>query len=256
MTVSPNSTMLPPIWVAAWDSHRRRNAGIAEDGERTLRLVRPGARSRPRRRRWAPRPRSRALVRPAAAAGVDRPTAAVSAGSPRSTKAANRRSRVGRSMRTCRPQVRQRSPISAPRRSTSHVSPPHGWVRRSRSDVAEQQVQDGSGRHGGQAIRAAGDRDSARGPGPSRGRRPGRAGVTSTMTSGCVAASWAMMPAGSRQRPGELVGGADRATARTGRPSGTPSTVTAPGGADRDHPRDQPDGVDARSPRRRRCAAR
>ncbi len=27
MTVRPNSTMLPPIWVAAWDSHRRRNAG-------------------------------------------------------------------------------------------------------------------------------------------------------------------------------------------------------------------------------------
>ena len=26
-TVSPKRTMLPPIWVAAWDSHRRRNAG-------------------------------------------------------------------------------------------------------------------------------------------------------------------------------------------------------------------------------------
>ena len=37
MTVRPYRTMLPPIWVAACDSQRRRNARVAEDRERRSR---------------------------------------------------------------------------------------------------------------------------------------------------------------------------------------------------------------------------
>lgn len=60
-------------------------------------------------------------------------TAALRAGSPRSTNPAIRASRSGRASRTWRPQVWQRRPMSAPSRSTSHVSPPQGWARRRRT---------------------------------------------------------------------------------------------------------------------------
>ena len=57
--------------------------------------------------------------------------AAVIAASPRETNPAIRASRTRRSSRTWRPQVWQRRPMSAPRRSISQVLPPHGWARRS-----------------------------------------------------------------------------------------------------------------------------
>ena len=79
MTVSPKRTMLPPIWVAACDSQRRRNpplrktaSGPGSDASRAAvaaTVTRPGRRSR----------------------GV---TAAVIAGSPRATNSTSRRSSV------------------------------------------------------------------------------------------------------------------------------------------------------------------
>ena len=53
-------------------------------------------------------------------------TARLIAAFPRSTKPARRRSTVRRSSITCRSQVRQRKPISAPRRSICHSWPPQG----------------------------------------------------------------------------------------------------------------------------------
>ena len=70
MTVSPNRTMLPPIWVAACDSQRRRNAAVAEDRERR-RVGRLGG-----------SPVVGVTRRPSRA-GSASATAAVSAGSPR-----------------------------------------------------------------------------------------------------------------------------------------------------------------------------
>ncbi len=62
---------------------------------------------------------------------VGAPVHAAPSSGPRRSKATSRRSTWRRSTRTLRPQVVQRSPRSAPRRSTSQVRPPHGCGRRS-----------------------------------------------------------------------------------------------------------------------------
>ena len=147
MTVSPKRTMLPPIWVAAWDSQRRRNGRCGRRRARRRRLRRPLL--------AVSRPPSRADRSSRVAVGAAE-RAAVSAGSPRVTKPASRRSRVRRSSSTWRPQVWQRRPMSAPSRSTSQVSPPHGCVRRKPHDVAEQQGEDGLVGIGGSGYQSRG----------------------------------------------------------------------------------------------------
>ena len=122
-------------------------------------------------------------------------------------------------------------------------------------DVAEQQFQDGSVRHGGQGIRGVGDHGSGRVAGPWRGRRPGRAGVTSTITSGCVADSWAMIPPGRVSEPVSL-SGAPIALSVNGSSSGVDPSVTAPAAPTRDHARARAGRRRWPSPRHRRCAAR
>ena len=82
-------------------------------------------------------------------------------------------------------------------------------------------------------------------------------GVTSTDTSGWVAASWAMTPPDRVSDPVSLSGGADGRRARTASPSArVRRPTTAPGAPLTTTPGHDPDVVDARSPRRRRCAAR
>ena len=69
-------------------------------------------------------------------------------------------------------------PVDEPRVAAARMTPPET------DDVAEQQVEDGSVRHGGQGIRAAGDRDWARARGRSPARSMRSSGVTSTIDVG------------------------------------------------------------------------
>ena len=96
--------------------------------------------------------------------------AALRTGSPRSTNSTSRRSIVRRSTRTCRSHVWQRRPMSAPRRSISHVSPPHGWRRRSRTTSPRYRVSAGPVGHPAEGIK------DADGHGPGRGRASSPAG--------------------------------------------------------------------------------
>ena len=87
--------------------------------------------------------------------------AAVIAGSPRSTKPASRRSRArARSARADRSPAAQTDvraeTVDEPRVAAARMGPPQAH------DVAEEQLEDGSVRHGGQGIRGAGGRGSAR----------------------------------------------------------------------------------------------
>ena len=137
--------------------------------------------------------------------GASPTTAAVIAGSPRSTNAASRRSSVARAISVAVARPAARTPMSAPSRSTSQVSPPHGAPD-----------------EGGPRPRAAGPRwvGPARRAGYQRRGRPRLGtrsrsvagtpmrsmGVTSTVTSGCVADSWAMIPPGRVKDPVSLSG--------------------------------------------------
>ena len=188
MTVSPNRTMLPPIWVAACDSQRRRNArfrktasapgGPVEAGA----VGRRGGASGPRRpASCPPRRRDRSRGRPDRARRSDRDRRA-----PRTRRcvAPGRR----RSSRTCR-LAGQAAQADVGARAGRPPAVAAARMRRAQAhDIAEQQGQDGSGRHGGQGIRGGADRW----PGRDRGRSPGTSsrstGVTSTTTSGWVAA--------------------------------------------------------------------
>ena len=204
MTVRPNRTMLPPIWVAACDEPEAQERRVPEDREGALRL---GA--------------AVAVVASRHARGVRRrgpaSSAAVSAGSPRSTNATSRRSSGRRSRRTWRPQVWQRRPMSAPSRSTSHVSPPHGWARRSRTTSPRNSVR--TGRVGHRRVRVSKPRMTV-----GRDERPvGRRQLEPLdrrdrdddvrLRRGQLGDD----PAGPGQRARQLVRRADRHRARTGR---------------------------------------
>ena len=209
-------TMLPPIWVAAWASQRSRNGRF-----RKTSIALPGGGAW-RRRGRSPAGRHGALGRAA-------PAAALRIGSPRSTNSTSRRSIVRRSTRTWRSQVRQRSPMSAPSRSTSHVSPPHGCGAPETDDVAEVQRERGSVRHRAEGIKDAARHGRGRGPGASRGRvMTVSIGWTSTVAPGFVAASWAIIPPTRVSEPTSVSG---RPIARivNGSRSSTPSTSSAPG---------------------------
>ena len=130
MTVRPYSTMLPPIWVAACADQRRRNAGVAEDG--TPRSARTGSRTSS-----APAGQLRLGHDPVPGGGFD-------GGGQRGITAAHESGQSpfdgrARARSTCRPQPWQRRPRSAPSRSTSQVSPPHGCAPGQANDVAEQE---------------------------------------------------------------------------------------------------------------------
>ena len=227
MTVSPNSTMLPPIWVAACDSHRRRNAGIAEDGERAFGAGVP--RSRRSRSTSTGTLASVTKVGRAASvvAGASPTTAAVIAGSPRSTNAASRRSSVARSIRTWRSHVRQRRPMSAPSRSTSQVSPPHGCVRRRRTTSPSSRSRTGRSGTAGRVSEpwTAVTRDEVTVRGRDADAVHGRdLDDHVRLRRGELGDD----PARSRQGPGELVRRADRG-ARTDRRAGTVDRDGSPG---------------------------
>ena len=171
-------------------------------------------------------------------------TAAVSAGSPRSTNPASRRSSVGRSRRTWRPQASAAQPdvgaepVDEPRVAAARVGPAQA------DDVAEEQLEHGVvGHPAGQGIKAAGGRGPARGSRSVAGSSSRSTGVTVTTTSGWVAASWAMIPPDRVSEPVSL-SGAPMASSSNASPSGTPSTVTAPGRAGHDHARHEPHAGD------------
>ena len=180
----------------------------------------------------------------------------VSAGSPRSTKPASRRSSARRSRSTWRPQPWQRSPMSAPSRSTSHVSPPHGCGRRRRTTSPSS-----SGRTGRVGHRRAGYQSRGRPwTGTSvrsvAGSSRRSTGVTSTTTSGWVAASWAMIPPDRVSDPVSLLRRADRVERRTGRRVGAIERSRPPGGPPRRRPGTSRTPADGDRLGARRCAAR
>ena len=183
-------------------------------------------------------------------------TAAVRAGSPRATNPTRRRSRVARSSEhvACaalaaqpdvgaetvdQPRVGRRTDARRRRRTTS----PSSRVRTGRAGTA-----------GGYQSRGLAGR-SGRGRGRSPGRRWSSTGVTSTMTSGWVAASWAMIPPDRVSEPVSLSGG-PMAASSMGSSAGTSSTVTSPAAPADDQARARPARRRWRWPRRRRCAAR
>ena len=136
------------------DLRRARAAGTAG----CVRTADRGGAAR-RRRPGRSMPEPVASRRPAAILGGHAPSAGRGRrrrswpGSPRVTKPSSRASRSRRSSRTCRPQPWQRSPMSAPRRSTSHslaaarMRPPEA------DDVAQEQLEHGPGGHRRERIR-------------------------------------------------------------------------------------------------------
>ena len=225
MTVSPNRTMLPPIWVAACDSQSRRNppfrktasasagGAVAEGG------LLGGGRGASRR------PGRRCGRRPS---GAD--TAAVIAGSPRADEPdeaplERRAARAGRGGR----RSAQRRPMSAPSRSTSQVSPPHGCVAAEPDDVAEEQREDGLVWHRRVRVSKAGTpvrRDER--PGGRRQLEP----VDRCDRHDDVRLRRGELgddAAGAGQRAGQLVRRADGLDLEAGSPSAVPSTPAAPG---------------------------
>ena len=256
MTVSPNSTMLPPIWVAACDSQRRRNDGLRKTASAPSPIRRPSAASRrPLRRRSAPRIRSSG---PRPAAGVRGPL------DDRGVERRRRRARRTREAPLERRALEQHVPATGPAAQPDvRAEPVHepgvATARVASGEAAGRRRAAGSGRVG--PARRTGYQSRGR-PwlGTSSrsvaGTSTRSSGVTSTTTSGWVAASWAMIPPDRVSDPVSLSGRPDRRRARTDRRAETPSTVTAPAAPDGDDARHEPDGRRSPSPRRRRCAAR
>ena len=163
MTVRPKRTMLPPIWVAACESQRRRNAPLRKTSRA---LSDPGGRPgvapamAGRRRRCLGHgsrdrtaiPRRRSSPR---RLGTRTRRAAVRGAGVRAGRVVHRSGSAGRYRRP----ADRRATVAAAR-----MGPPEPH------DIAEQQGQDGSSRHGGQGIRAA----AGRWPGRGRARSPGR----------------------------------------------------------------------------------
>ena len=170
MTVSPKRTMLPPIWVAACDSQRRRNAAVAEDRE--ARLVAPASAAGSA----IVAPRNRPSVVGTAGLGGERITAAVSAGSPRSSKPTSRRSRRRRQQDVAAAGPAAQAdvgaePIDVPGVAAARVGPAQP------DDVAEQQREDGLGSGiGGSGYQSRGGRGRHEVRGPSPAARAGRPG--------------------------------------------------------------------------------
>ena len=239
---------------------------VAADLGRRLRQPEAQERAVPEDGEGAPPGRVAGSPVSSAAARSRRPSPADPAGrchAPRSGRDRRaRRSRrsaaraVGRSSRTCRPQPGQRSPMSAPSRSTSQVSPPHGCGRRRRTTSPRNSVEHGVGRSSaGQGIRAGDGRCPGRGPGSSPAARGDPSGVTVRTTS-----------AGSRQLGDDAArrGSASRSASparrsrrcSNGSPSGVPSTRIVARRAGRRRRPGRRRRRRPRSPRRRRCAAR
>ena len=217
MTVSPNSTMLPPIWVAACDSQRRRNAGC---GRRRGRLPVASARSAGGRPRLDGTPaRSRRPVGRGPCGPASSPaTAAVIAGSPRSTNSARRRSSVGaleQDVAAAGPAAQADVGARAGRRATCRrrTGGVAGAGRRRRGAASRTGRSGTAGRVS--EARTTVSRDERRGRRRQldavdrRHRRRSRRAASP--------ASWAMMPPEPRQRAGQLVRRADRVERRTGR---------------------------------------
>ena len=173
MTVRPNSTMLPPIWVAACDSQRRRNEALRKTASAPSDSV----------VLWRRRP-DRSGVDRLPGSG-HRPSSAAGSGRPRDRGVEGRvtalheldeapferrplQQHVPATRLAAQPDIRS-EPVHEPGIAPARVAPAKP------QDVAEQQGQDGSDRHGGQAIRAAVGRAPGRVHGPSRARRRDRA---------------------------------------------------------------------------------
>ena len=244
MTVSPKMTMLPPIWVAAWASQRSRNALFWKTA-RALPVV-VGLAGRV----TASASRGRAV----ATALGDVVTAALSAGSPRATNPASRRSRTaargGRGGRRSGSAARCRRRAGRPARCRRRTDGRAGAGRRRRGAAR--------GRAGRSSARQGIKGAAGRGRDEVAGRRRQLDPVDRRdrdATSGLVAASWAMIPPARVSDPVSVSGApiaadlervAERRVVdrRPGRPA-----------AD-DDARSRPGRRRSRSPRRRRCAAR
>ena len=239
MTVSPNRTMLPPIWVAACDSQRRRNpplrktaSGPASGGSAVdvAAVTRPGRRAR-------------------------RETAAVSAGSPRDTNSTSRRSSVAA--------LEQDVPAAglAAQADVGAEAIDQPGVAAARvgatepDDIAEEQREDGLVWHRRVRVskaRVAVGRDE--GPGRRRQLQP----VDRRDRDDDVRLGRGELgddAAGSGQRAGQLVRRADGRRARSRRRAAR--RRPRPRRARRSRRRrSRPGRRRRRSPRRRRCAAR
>ena len=143
--------------------------------------------------------------------------------------------------------------MSAPSRSTSHVSPPHGWRRRSRTTSPRSSSSDGLVWHRARGYQRARDR---RVPGsePRRrarrevpvGRRDADRSETATvdLESGNRAASWAIDAAGAASASPSASPARRWRSMSNGSPSGTPSTMTAPAGTGHHDAGHDPDVAD------------
>ena len=245
MTVSPNRTMLPPIWVAACDSQRRRNAAVPEDRERrsassSARGSRPRSVTRPgRRSAWAASRR-----------------AAVSAGSPRVDEPGEPPLEVA----ALEEHVAAAGLAAQADVGAEAIDQPGVAAARVRAsepdDVAEEQREDGLVRH--RRVRVSKARVTVgrdEGPGRRRQLEP----VDRRDRDDDVGLGRGELgddPAGAGQRARQLVGRADGRRARTRRRAPRRRPSACAGRAGHDDARSRPGRRRSRSPRRRRCAAR
>ena len=173
-TVSPNSTMLPPICVAACDSQRRRNGGLrktesAPSPDPSASLSSASASSgTPVSVTWLGRRGSCARGRVGRECGGDRGiTAFHEPGEP-----AFERRALDQHMSSTRLAAQ---PDVCPETVDEPGVAAAGMRLPETHDIAEQQIEDRTVRHGGEGIRGVDAHGSGRVAGPLRGRRCGRA---------------------------------------------------------------------------------
>ena len=240
--------MLPPIWVAACDSQRRRNAALRKTATGA-----PAGRGR------------RAAVRLGDGLGRSRGRARAERRQRRASWPHRRARRTPTSRRSSAGRSQQDVPATAlaaqPDVGAEPVDQPGVAAARVRAaqphDVAEEQREHGSVGHRRVRVskaRVAVGRDEVAGRSPAA--RCGRCGVTVSDDVGLGRGELGDDPARAGQRAGQLVRRRRSPTSSNGRSSGSPSTVDLARRPDHDDARHEPDARRRRSPRRRRCAAR